>query len=166
MRVATFRGEPNVADIAENLFARLNDTQREKVVEQLLKANPQLRNISKMKKGTILRVPSIPELSVKTTRSLENSSDQVAEELADALNNFEARMQKRTEEEIKNTQVQLSVLKSDNFQAIIADSDVLHVLAKNTAEALETRSKELPKRHDDVSKAIRLGLDDLKTMLK
>lgn len=166
MSIATFRGERNVADIAESLFTKMNDTQRKKVVEQLLRVNPQLRDISKMKKGTILRVPSIPGLRPKTNRSLENPEEQVAEELAEALNNFEERMQKRTEEDEKNTQAQLSVLKSDNFQAMIATSDVLQLMAKNTVEMLKKRADDVPQQHKEVSRAIQFGMEDLKKMLK
>lgn len=166
MPIATFRGERNISDIADHLFAKLTDNQRKKVAEQLLKANPQLRDIRKMKKGAILRVPDMPELNAKTTRSLENPGEQMAEVLADALKGFEERVQKQMGEESKNIESQLSLLKSDKFQGQIANSDILQLLAKDSAEVLKKRTQELKQQNKEVDIVIEQGMEDLKKMMK
>ncbi len=166
MFIATFRGEGNITDIADHLFSKLTDNQRKKVAEQLLKANPQLRDISKMKKGAILRVPDMPELNAKTTRSLENPSEQMAEVLADALKGFEEQVQKQVGEENKNIESQLSILKSDNFQGQIANSDLLQLLAKDATEVLKKRTQDLKEQNKEVGIVIEQGMEDLKKLMK
>lgn len=166
MPIATFRGERDVADIADHLFSKLTDNQRKKVVEQLFKANPQLRDIRKMKKGAILRVPDMPELRTKTTRSLENPDDQIADMVADALKGFEERLQTKMEEESKNIVSQLSLLKSDSFLRQVANSDVLQLLAKDATEALKKRTQDLKQQAKDVGIVIEQGMEDLKKMVK
>ena len=72
MSIATYRGERSISEIADKIYKRLTPRQREKAEAAILKANPQLRNIRNLRKGSVLRVPDLPELRAKTNRDLDN----------------------------------------------------------------------------------------------
>lgn len=81
MAVTTFRGEKNLGELADKLFTRLTPRQREKVEDALLKANPQLDQITELRSGTLLKVPDLPELRAKAKRAGDGPDDQLAAHL-------------------------------------------------------------------------------------
>ena len=161
MNITTFRGEKNVSEIVDKQYARLTPRQREKVEAAVLKANPRLRNISKIRQGTILHLPDIPELRTKTSRSLENPDAQIAKNVADALSSFEDRFAEGAGVEEKSLKAQTALLKNAKFKKVISNSEALQALAKETGKALEIRTKTLSQQQGDVKKAISQALADL-----
>jgi len=161
MAIATYRGERSVAEIADKLFVRLTDNQRAKAEAELLKANPQLKNIAKVREGVILHVPDIPELTVKTTRDLENPGAQIAKDITGTLDDYAKQLAERTKTEQQTSKAQTTLLKSAKFKRLLADSPNRQALAGQAAKALGARAKDLAERQKTADKAIKQAIADL-----
>lgn len=161
MPIATFRGEKTVAEIADKLYVRLTPKQREKAEAAILKANPQLSDIRKLPEGTILRVPDLPELRVKVSRSLENPDGQIAKTLADILTTYSKELTGHIKNDQEATKSQITMLKSAKFKKEIADASSLQALAEQAMKALDARAKSLGERQKLVDAAVKQALADL-----
>ena len=166
MSIATFRGESSITDIADNLFAGLTAHQRKKVESKILKANPQLRDLSKVRKGSILRIPEMPELRAKITRNLEKPDVQIAKDLSIAMNSFLERVADQEKIEEESIKEQRELLKSDVFQESVSSSEALLSLSSEADKALVARAKLLNEQQKEMKSAINQGLDDLSKLLK
>ena len=162
MAVATYRGEKSVGEIANKIYARLTPKQREKAEAALLKANPQLRKIKSLPKGSILRVPDLPELRTKTVRTLENPDAQIAENVSDALNGFSKRIGAHFDSDNESTKTQITLLKSAKLKRALADDPALQALADAASKALDARAKSVGARQEGLNKAIEQAQADLK----
>jgi len=146
MAIATYRGERSVSEITNKLFTKLTPLQREKAETALLKANPQLSNIRKLPKGSILRVPDLPELRAKTNRSLENPDDQIVKDITESLGAFSKHMRQQVDSEQKSVKQQTALLKSAKFKKDISKAEQLQALAADANKALSARSKNIAER--------------------
>ena len=155
MAIATYRGERSVSEITEKLFTRLTPAQRAKAETALVKANPQLKNISKLPKGAILRVPDLPELRTKTTRSLENPDDQIVKHITRSLAAFSKHLGGQSSTEQASIKQQGSLLKSAKFKKDIASTEGLQALAKEAGKTLGVRAKAIGERQKKVDEAIK-----------
>ncbi len=162
MAIATFRGERSVSEITNKLFTKLTPLQREKAETALLKANPQLSNIRKLPKGSILRVPDLPELRAKTNRSLENPDDQIVKHITESLDAFSKHMRQQVGSEQKSVKQQVALLKSAKFKKDISKSEQLQALAADANKALSVRSKNIAERQKKVDETIKQAMKDLK----
>lgn len=161
MSIATFRGESSITDIADNLFAGLTAHQRKKVEAKILKANPQLHDLSKVRKGSILRIPEMPELRAKVTRNLEKPDAQIAKDLSAAMNNFLERVADQGKAEEESIKEQHELLKSGAFKEGVSSSETLKSLANDAESALAVRTKLMNEQQKEMKSAINQGLDDL-----
>ena len=162
MAIATYRGERSVSEITNKLFTKLTPLQREKAETALLKANPQLSNIRKLPKGSILRVPDLPELRAKTNRRLENPDDQIVKHITESLDAFGKHMRQQIDSEQKSVKQQTKLLKSAKFKKDISKSEQLQVLAADANKALSARSINIAERQKKVDETIRQAVKDLK----
>lgn len=162
MAVATYRGEKSVGEIANKIYARLTPKQREKAEAALLKANPQLRNIKTLRKGSILRVPDLPDLRTKTVRTLENPDAQVAENVSEALDSYSKRLAEQFKSDNEATKTQIALLKSAKLKRALADSPDLQELADAAGKALDVRAKTMSARQEALNKSIEQAQADLK----
>ncbi|MBT0959873.1 hypothetical protein [Denitromonas iodatirespirans] len=155
MPIATFRGEKSVAEIADKLFVKLTPRQREKAEAALLKENPQLREIAKVREGTVLRVPNLPELRAKTTRSLENPDAQIARELADTLSAYGDRLAERTKADEAAIKTQQATLKSAALRKALADAPAWQPVVEQASKALDARAAALKEQQKATAQAIK-----------
>lgn len=161
MPIATFRGEKSVGEIADKLFVRLTPRQREKAEAAILKANPQLAEIDRVREGAVLRVPDIPELRPKTNRSLDNPDAQITNAIGDALRDYDKRLATRFKQGTADTKEQTALLKSAAFKRALANAPAAQEVAKQTAKALGERGQQLAARQETVDAAIRGMVKDL-----
>jgi len=161
MAIATYRGEKSVTEIADKLFVRLTPTQRAKAEAELLKANPQLKNITKVREGAILHIPDIPELHQTAARDLENPRAQIAKDLEAALDDYAKRLVERTKTEQQATKTQTTLLKSARFKRLLVNSPNRQALAAQATKALDARAKDLGERRKTAEKAIKQAITDL-----
>ena len=155
MAIATFRGEKSVSAIADKLFVKLTPKQREKAEAALIKENPQLRELSAVREGAILRVPDLPELRAKTNRSLENPDAQIARNIADAVSSYGNRLGERFKTVQKDTKAQMAVLKSGELRKAMDEAPALKPLAEAAAKALDARAAGLGDRQKATDAAIK-----------
>lgn len=163
MAIATYRGEKSVAEIVKKLYARLTPKQREQAEAALLKANPQLRTIKTLPKGSILHVPDLPELRIKTVRNLENPDAQVANNISETLDNYNKRLGEHFKTDNEATKTQLALLKSAKLKKALADAPELQRLADAAGKALDARVKAIGERQKELDTAIKQARVNLKT---
>lgn len=154
MPLATFRGEQTIDEIVDKLFVEPTDRQREIAAAAMLKANPQLAEINKMSKGTVLRVPNIPELRAQATRGLDNPDAQIAAEISKALSDYEERFSARAKQALSDNNAQTTLLKSAEFNSALSKTRQLRELATRVGNAVDARNKDLLGRNTDVAEAI------------
>jgi hypothetical protein len=158
MPIATFRGEKTVAEIADKLFVKLTPKQREQAAAALLKENPQLREIAAVPEGAVLRMPDLPELRLKTTRSLDNPDTLIARDLADTLAAYGERLAERTNAEQAAIKAQRATLGSAALREALANAPAWQAVAEQAHKALDTRAATLDERQKATAAAIRKAL--------
>lgn len=162
MPIATYRGESTLDELVGKLYTRLTPNQREAAKAELLKANPRLGDLSRLRSGTILAVPDLPRLrpKIRTTRQLEHPVTQVAGRLADDLEGYGKGLSGRFEQDRKDTGEQLELLAEERLQALLAKAQ-LEAQAKQVAEQLEGRLKASEERQQAFEAALEQALADL-----
>lgn len=161
MAIASYRGEKNVAEIADKLYARLTPKQREKAEAALLKANPQLKDINKLRPGTILRLPDLPELRAKTNRSLDNPDAQIAKVVSEAVSGYARVLGERYKNDQESTHTQITLLGSAKLKKELGNAPALQKQAEEARNALEVRIKAVGARQTAVDTAIKQALKDI-----
>lgn len=143
MPITTFRGEKSVGDLADKMFERLTPKQKEKVEAAILKANPMMRDPSKVSAGTIVSVPDMAELKPKTSRALENPDALLERHVADALTAFGQRFETRTAEAVNDLKQELAVLKAGELKKLLDGAPALQEMAGHLTKSLDARGKTL-----------------------
>ncbi|MEN8174397.1 MAG: hypothetical protein ABFS23_01455 [Pseudomonadota bacterium] len=161
MLITTFRGERSVAEIADRLFVGLTPRQREKAEKAILKANPQLKNLRKVRAGTILRIPDIPELQHKANRSLDSPDAQLVQTIGDALSGYLDHLSARVKEADADIKSQTAVLKERDFKRAVSSVPELQELTAQVKKTLDARKREIRDRQPTVDRAIDQLLGDL-----
>ncbi len=155
MAVTTFRGEKNLGELADKLFTRLTPRQREKVEDALLKANPQLDQITELRSGTLLKVPDLPELRAKAKRAGDGPDDQLAAHLDAELAAFGKHLTQRfaaAQEAVAKTE---SVLNEPELKRVITKEPPLRDLAKQIGTLNAERKKQLEERQQKFAAALK-----------
>jgi phage tail protein X len=161
MAVTTFRGEKNLGELADKLFTRLTPRQREKVEDALLKANPQLDQITELRSGTLLKVPDLPELRAKAKRAGDGPDDQLAAHLDAELAAFGKHLTQRfaaAQEAVAKTE---SVLNEPELKRVITKEPPLRDLSKQIGTLNAERKKQLEERQQKFSAALKQIQGDL-----
>ncbi len=161
MPITIYRGEKTVGDIADKLFERLTPRQKETVEAALLKANPRLADPAKLTRGTILKMPDIPELRPKTSRALENPDTLLAKHVAEALDGLGKRLDGRSTQAVDDVRQQAALLKSAALKRALAHAPALQELAAQIGKSTDTRGKELEVRRKSVDAALQAMRKDL-----
>lgn len=161
MAVTTFRGEKNLGELADKLFTRLTPRQREKVEDALLKANPQLDQITELRSGTLLKVPDLPELRAKAKRAGDGPDDQLAAHLDAELAAFGKHLTQRfaaAQEAVAKTE---SVLNEPELKRVITKEPPLRDLSEQIGTLNAERKKQLEERQQKFSAALKQIQGDL-----
>lgn len=85
MRILPIRNEESVSDIADKVFANLNTKSRKKVEAAILKENPTLKDFAKVRTGTIVKIPTIPDIKSKGSRSVSDPMGDLVDETVKSL---------------------------------------------------------------------------------
>ncbi len=161
MNIITFRGERNVKEVTNRLFTRLTPRQQERAEAAILKANPQLRNIRRVPKGTVLEVPDLPELQAKRKPDQESPKSRFNEQLVESLGTFSKQFAEEASAAKEDSKVQISLLKSRQFKGAIANNPQLRKQATEVSRAMTTRVTEVGERNKTVQLAVKQMLKDL-----
>lgn len=162
MTITTFRGEKSLGDITKKLFVRLTPRQQEKIEAALLKANPQLGEIDKLRAGTILHVPDLPELRSKTRRALESPDQQILAQLREDLGAYDKHLAARTETAQAQVAATAALLKDKNLIRAIGNDTALKQLLGEIGKSNSQRKQSLVDRQ----KALDVALEQIQKQLE
>lgn len=163
MAFIPLRSEKSISDVSEKLFKGLTPAKRKQAEAALLKENPKLREFSKLKPGTLLRIPNIKGLARKKTRSIADPEEDLIDEFIERLALFNKNIvaenakkdkeQKTMQEILKKAAINRLVV-ADKQSKRITDSLKQHLSAdikerkeieKESKKVLETLSRDLGK---------------------
>lgn len=164
MAITTFSGEKNLDELADKLFVRLTPRQREKVNAALLKANPQLSELSSVQPGVILQVPDLPELSAKTRAVADSPDAQLLAQLRLELNGYTKRLEPRYGEAQAAIAETKKVLADQVLIKVMGEDPTLRALVDGIGKANEVRAGELAQQQKDFSVAFEQLLKDLDSL--
>lgn len=89
MRYFVLERETTVAEIAGKAFKSLPAAERRKAEAALLKANPQLKDMAKVKSGTLVRIPESAAPESLDRRNVVDPVDHLADDVTDRLKSFQ-----------------------------------------------------------------------------
>ncbi|HEF4760906.1 TPA: hypothetical protein SAN82_003353 [Pseudomonas putida] len=161
MPITTFNGEKNLSELSDKLFVRLTPLQREKVGAALLKANPQLGELSSVPPGAILKVPDLPELSAKTRGAPDNPNVQMMGRLRSELDSYDKRLGARNEEANVAIAHTKQLLADPMLTRVIGRDPTLRQLLEGIGKANEAREGELAQQQKEFGVALEQLLKDL-----
>lgn len=156
MPITTYRGEKTVGEIADTMFERLTPKQKEVAEAAILKANPRLADPGKLARGTILKMPDIPELRPKTSRALENPDALLAKHLAEQLEAFAKRFDERAQQAVEDGRQQQALLKGAALKRALGNAPALQELAAQLGKNQAARDKEIESRRKSVGEAVQV----------
>jgi hypothetical protein len=147
MRVATFGGETEMRALLQSLYdirGPGSEEQFQLAEAALLGANPVLLNLSKVRVGTMLRVP--PVAAIKTTaeiQPLEHSVGLKVRAAQEQLIKLESALDASSVKQSDATKEMLELAKSTRIQALAKKEPLLKEKLPGVRKALETRLKAL-----------------------
>jgi len=161
MPITTFSGEKNLGEISDKLFVRLTARQREKVEDELLKVNPQLRELSSVPPGAVLNVPDIPELRAKARTTPDGPDAQLFAQLRADLSGYSKQLATRNDEVKAAIAETRKVLADQVLTKVIGDDKVLRTLADGIGKANAEREQDLEEQQKALGEAFEQMLKDL-----
>jgi hypothetical protein len=161
MPITTFNGEKNLSELSDKLFVRLTPLQREKVGAALLKANPQLGELSSVQPGAILKVPDLPELSAKTRAAADNPNVQTMGRLRSELASYDKQLGARNAEANVAIAHTKQALADPMLTRAIGKDSTLRQLLEGIGKANEAREGELAQQQKAFGMALEQLLKDL-----
>ena len=159
MRVIAFRGERNVAAIVEKAYADLSPETKKLARAALLKANPQLKSLNKVKPGSPLVIPEVPGL--KPARGLDDPRDEITGDLVQSLKTFGETMEARHKEFQAELEEQERLLRDGQLKLVEKSSSSVKKLVKETSETIQARAEEA----EDLQERLETALKELKSDL-
>ena len=161
MNIMSYQGESSVTEVTNRIYTRLTPRQRERAEAAILKANPQLANIRAVSRGTVLRVPDIPELHAKRKNNPENPKTRFDKQMTESIAAFSRQFAEQTSSEQEETKAQLVLLKNRQFKKAITNKPHLKKQATSLTRSLTTRSAEVKERDKAVQLAVKQMLENL-----
>jgi hypothetical protein len=160
MRIIAYRGEKKLADLVDKAYADLTPARRKAAEAALLKANPQLKSLARLKSGTVLTIPEVPGARVRPRKGQEGPDDEIRAVLAEQLAAFGERMAKRHEAHQADLKEQLGLLKDRQLKKAIGEDPALQELSAAAAAKLRTEAKEAAASGKNLAQALeRLAAD-------
>lgn len=159
MRYYLLRDEKSISEIADKAYKKLSSDEREKLEQAILKENKNLKSFSKVKKGTLIKLPETTDIKQANKRSVFSPIDEMVGrfmENADILHKEVATKLEVREKDIAKAETQLK----DMSRIIRKDKDAdekAKVVKKNLAEEkkmLVARKKTLEANLKSVAQVI------------
>lgn len=165
MPITPFNGEKNLDELSDKLFVRLTPLQRKKVGAALLKANPQLGELTSVPPGAILNVPDLPELSAKTRGAPDSPNVQMMGRLRSELASYDKRLGARFEEANVAIAHAKRALTEPILTKEIGKDGTLRTLVDGIGKANEAREGELAQQQKHFGVALEQLLKDLDSLV-
>lgn len=88
MRYFVLERETTVAEIAGKAYRNLPAAERAKAEEALVKANPRLKDMARVKAGALIRIPDSTAPERLDRRNVVDPVDHLADDVADRIDSF------------------------------------------------------------------------------
>ena len=179
MATFQYQGERDVGEIADRVYGRLTTRQRDQAIAALLKANPELRDLRRLRPGTELEAPALPGLGDRPTPieppvrpdpidrpepadqpqaarpSPDGTDAGLAGELLDALGALQKTSEARFDNELRRLKDQQATLGSAELARLVAADPALAQLAERVAKDTEARASSVDRRREALTDIIR-----------
>ncbi|MCB1897207.1 MAG: hypothetical protein H6945_08365 [Zoogloeaceae bacterium] len=179
MATFQYQGERDVGEIADRVYGRLTTRQRDQAIAALLKANPELRDLRRLRPGTELEAPALPGLGDRPTPieppvrpdpidrpepadqpqaarpSPDDTDAGLAGELLDALGALQKTSEARFDNELRRLKDQQATLGSAELARLVAADPALAQLAERVAKDTEARASSVDRRREALTDIIR-----------
>ena len=186
MATFQYQGERDVGEIADRVYGRLTTRQRDQAIAALLKANPELRDLRRLRPGTELEAPALPGLGDRPTPieppvrpdpidrpepadqpqaarpSPDDTDAGLAGELLDALGALQKTSEARFDNELRRLKDQQATLGSAELARLVAADPALAQLAERVAKDTEARASSVDRRREaltDISRQAAVVLE-------
>ena len=163
MRLVTLHRETDLSSVVNRLYPNLTAGRRRTVEAALLKANPSLSTSQGFKSGTLVSVPDLPDLKLKTATGTDPTADMV-DPLKAAVESYQELLSANLDAAQTDLERQQELLRrTDVAGAIHGDPDAVS-LAASLERNLDARRKALEdekKNLDGVFTRIVKDLDGL-----
>lgn len=114
MRYLLLRNEESVRDVADKAYKGLTDKARNHAEAALLKANPELKRFKSVRKGFIVRIPTVRDDGEIDRRNIIDPVEEIADEMSEKLKLFENSLTRKFAE-LENRQKNIGeTLKASN----------------------------------------------------
>jgi len=146
MKFATYKSERNLSELARRLF-QIKGPQAEKLTKQaeaaLLRANPQLRELKNLPRGTFILVPEMTGMEPGEQISpMEDMAKAMVEPMRLALNAAQKTLAAAISRESENASNTLSLLKSMELKALGKEVSEINKRLPKIAEKAKKRLAE------------------------
>lgn len=157
MRFLLLRNEESVKDVANKAYKGLTAKTRKQAEAALLKSNPELKKFKSVRKGFIVRIPTILEGEKPDHRNSVDPIEEITQELSNSLELFEKSFSKKYSE--------LEIKQKTTIKYLKAANKELKTLPNGEAAA-KTLKKHLADSKNINEKNNKLGLEALEILQK
>jgi len=146
MRYAVAKDETDILELTARIFKikGRGATAASRQAEQALRqANPHLRDLTKIKPGTLIVIPEIPDLpKLRGSQVVDPRNDSLTQAQL-ALEEFSEVTTKMVKGEEENIAAQLQALKDSDLRKFLVEAPEAKELLATLNESLKRRSKEI-----------------------
>jgi len=141
MALITFKkNETDIGSLVKRLYPGLDESAREKIAVAVLKENPHLKEVNAVRPGVVVKLPEIPEVTVKPAASGVEPVEEVRNQLTDAVKEYQKILKERMAEAGQEIELQRKMLHDEAIgKAIAASGQTAQDLAKQLEESLAER---------------------------
>jgi hypothetical protein len=160
MPITTFRGEKSLAELADSLYAKLKPEHRADAERALLEANPQLKNLTGIAVGTVLRVPELAGVAPNRARVSDDPVRLAEDSLVKSLAAYRKLLEPRFDAEASSLKDEAALFKKEVPALLNLDLGI-DKLAETIKASLTERAKTLKLNQQRVPEALDQLLEDL-----
>lgn len=146
MKFAVSKGETEISELAGRLFevkGRGAAASSQQVEAALLKANPHLSDLTKVKPGTLIVIPDLADIPKTRGPQTSDGGNDAMDQLKFAMEDLLGAMERSAKSEEAALAAQTEALKDRELRDLAAQSPEAKEQFSKLTEALKNRAKEL-----------------------
>lgn len=170
MRMATFKGEKNLSELARRLF-QLSEcapaAEVERVEAALLRANPYLKDLNAVRKGAVVIVPDVEGIQpTAEARQVNAATGEIAEQVRKALPGLRASLIDAAGRMAKEGKEEMEFLESEESQRLSQKYSAYKERLPELVESAQGRIKEAESVKRFADKALAQLDEDLSELIE
>jgi hypothetical protein len=138
----TLKNETTLRQLADRIYGTLEDKDRTRAENALLKANPHLGKREAFKPGAVVNLPSVRGLKPKAAATRNDPVSDVRDAVGAAVEEYQGRLAASIDAGMSDLAAQEELLKDKEVTAALKKAGATE-LAKQLTESLRTRAKTL-----------------------